>query len=304
MLVVGSKALNYRFPHLKRHVSDVDIIAYKDDANVLISELQPDRVVTTKWCMSLYNIKNRNEIFDKKNVEILLADTSQSLKKYLFYQKIKGGADLFACAEILFSLKKSHIHFPVKFHKHIYDYVFLNNYFSGKDILSEITKINFKETESRLGELKAPSLNKSVDNFFGQSSSFVKSYFIHDHIHQAVAHYNEPLYLKMQEDRTMAKCEKSLWELFTYEEKCKCVLEEAYVIALERRILPALFGGHKWFTTREALEWSLMRICTTLCSGWFRKFATDNYDRIVSMSDADFVLKFLEKVEKQEIKRI
>lgn len=304
MLVVGSKALKYRFPRLSREVKDVDIIAYESEVSDLQLQLCPTKITKTPELITFYSIQNRNEIFDKANVEILIADKSDSLKMYLIYQKLTLGDDLFAASEILYSLKKSHINFPVKFEKHIEDYTFLNAFFSGIDKLSKVTKINFKETESRLGRLKTPSLNKSVDQFFDQSKSFVKSYFVHDHIHQAVSHYEQPLYLGMQKDTNMAKCDKDLWNQFTFEDKCKCVLEEAYVIALERKILPVIYGDSKqWFSADEALRWSLKRICTTLTSGWFRQFATDNYHYILKMYNENYVTDFLDKVDKRSILR-
>jgi hypothetical protein len=44
-----------------------------------------------------------------------------------------------------------------------------------------------------------------------------------------------------------------------------------------------------------------MRICTTLCSGWFRQFATDNYLRIREYIDNNYVEKFLEAYQNGEI---
>jgi hypothetical protein len=210
---------------------------------------------------------------------------------------------LFASPEVLFSLKKSHINFPIKFNKHIEDYTLLYNHFNGIDYLDDLTKLNFKETEERLGKLKTPSLNKSVKEFFGQSDGYVKSHFVHDDIHRVMAHYDKPLYEMMQVDKNLAKCEKDMWNLFTFEDKCKCVLEEAYVIALERRIIPMIFGGGRGYTSEEALDWALMRICTTLCSGWFRNFATNNYYDIKKLSNKNYVEKFLTEYENGNIKR-
>jgi len=54
-----------------------------------------------------------------------------------------------------------------------------------------------------------------------------------------------------------------------------------------------LFGGGKGYTSREAFDWALMRICTTLCSGWFREFATVNYFKIRDRMDNNYIEKFL-----------
>jgi hypothetical protein len=305
MLIIGSKALKYRFPFLKRDVVDVDAIATFREIEMFIEDLRPRSVNHGDGIVSLKGISVRDEVFDRKNAEFLIADKSPAMRMYLTYHALSNPDELYASPHILYSLKKSHIHFPVRFQKHIADFVFLDRILDGKDVLSDVTAANFMETESRLGKLRTPSLNKTVDEFFGQSRGRVKSYFIHDDMHKAVAHYNEPLYLRMQPDRVIAACNKRMWDLFSYEDKCRCVLEEAYVIALERRILPALYGGSSvWSTASEALDWALMRICTNLCSGWFRDFATRNYPEIRELASTSYVEDFLSKVHNGDIFRV
>jgi len=305
MLIIGSKALKYRFPSMQREVGDVDAIATLREVETLIEGLRPREVVRGDGIVSLYGIQVRDEVFDRKNAEFLLADSSPALRMYLTYHSITHPEELYASPQILYSLKKSHIHFPVKFQKHIGDYVHLDRALGGKDVLGDITALNFKETEARLGKLRTPTLRKTVEDFFGQSRGKVRSYFVHDDMHRAVAHYDEPLYLRMQPDRLMAACDRGLWERFSHGDKCRCVLEEAYVIALERRVLPALYGGSRvWSPAQEALDWALMRICTTLCSGWFRDFATRNYLEIRSAASPTYVEDFLSKVHTGQIEPI
>lgn len=299
MLIVGSKALKYHFPNFPRSSRDIDVIGYESDVDYLKDILKPESIVQYEYTTLLKNIQNKTDVFDTDSVEVLLVEKSESLQKYLDYDKGKT----FASVEVLFSLKKSHIHFPIKFKKHIHDFCFLNEQVDGIDILEDITQLNYKETEKRHGKLKTPSLNKSVDDFFGQSKDYVTSYFVHDDMHKVMAHYDIPLFEKMQKDRTIVKCEEDNWRVFPYEDKCLCVLEEAYVIALERKILPMIFGGGKGYTSLEAFDWALMRICTTLCSGWFRNFATKNYFVIKTLYNPNYVEKFLTAYENGDITR-
>lgn len=301
MLIVGSKALAHHFPNLEIKWKDIDLIATRSDLDYLLNALKPKKVVDKNGLVSLIDIEPFG-FYDTKNVEVLLSDDSTALKSYLDYTGGSSGLR-FAPIEVLYSLKKSHIHFPIKFDKHIKDYSILHDELRGVDKLYNITKIHFKEIESRLGKLKTPSLNKSVKNFFDQSNGYVKSFFIHDDIHRVMSHYDRPIYEKMQKDSTLAKCEKDLWEQLSFEEKCKCVLEEAYVIALERKVLPMLFDRGSRFTSQEAFDWALMRICTTLCSGWFRQFATDNFFRIKEYYNPKYVEKFLIDYQNGNIKR-
>jgi hypothetical protein len=295
MLVVGSKALNYHYPELKREVKDIDVIGTSSDIKYLINALNPEKIKETDSITTLFNIQRPNEFFNTNNVEILNADNSEALREYVKFDtqdgKIGNGLR-YASPEVLLSLKKSHIHFPIKFEKHIQDYNFLLSKL-GEDKLSQITKLNFKETEKRVGELKTPSLKKSTMNFFGQSDGYVKYFYIHDDIHRVMSHYDRPIYEDMQVDSTSAWCEKDMWNKFSFEKKAKCVLEEAYVIALERRIIPMLNGCGTIVSSKKAFDWALMRICTNLCSGWFRQFATDNYTEIIKYYNPDYVKKFL-----------
>lgn len=301
MLIIGSKALTYHYPSLDRDVKDIDLIGYKSDIQYLINTLNPSKIKEGSGIISLIGIQNKSDFYSTDNVEILLADESESLQAYLAFDSGERWLK-WASLEVLLSLKKSHIHFPIKFNKHISDYTFLNEKLGG-DYLDSITKSRYRETEERLGKLKTPSLNKPITEFFGQSKGFVKSYFIHDDIHKAVAHYDKPLYLNMQRDITIAKCEKDMWDRFSFEDKCKCVLEEAYVIALERKVLPGIFGKSNWVSSNEALEWALMRICTNLCSGWFRQFATDNFFKIKEFINSNYAVSFLEKYNNNQICR-
>ena len=305
MLVVGSKALNYHFPEFQREVKDIDIIGTTDDIKYLIKTLNPEKVLDNHNITTLLNIQNPNEFFNTKNVEVLNSDNSEALTEYVKYETNGnlGGGIRYASPEVLLSLKKSHIHFPIKFQKHIKDYNLLLD-FLKEDKLANITKINFKETELRFGKLKTPSLKKSTRKFFDQSEGYLKYFYVHDDIHQVMAHYDRPIYEDMQTTSESAWCQKELWDNFSFEKKAKCVLEEAYVIALERKIIPMLNGVSDVVSSKKALEWSLMRICTTLCSGWFRQFAADNYSRICEYVNHQYVQKFLEAEQMGKIKKI
>jgi hypothetical protein len=304
MLIVGSKALNYHFPNFGREINDIDIIGNTDNINYLIAKLQPEKIISKKYLTTLINIEKKDNFFNTNNVEILNSDESDALKKYILYDKSNFSNDCidYASPDVLLSLKKSHINFPIKFEKHIYDYNFLLN-FLKEDKLAHITSLNFKETEKRLGELKTPSLKKSAKSFFGQSQGYVKYFYIHDDIHRVMAHYDRPLYEYMQKNKTNAWCEKNMWENFTFEEKAKCVLEEAYVIALERKIIPMLNGVGQMISSKSAFDWALMRICTNLCSGWFRQFSTDNYVQIIKFYNKDYVKIFLNAEKNGLIKK-
>lgn len=297
MILVGSKAISH---YRDRDYNDIDLIANLEEVEYFKKILNPSKIVDKGHIISFFGIEE-NEVFDRRVVEFLITDSSKALSKLYNIFDDHFCDIIVGTKEILYSLKKAHIYYPIKFNKHIEDYCFLHKELNGIDTLDDITKINKEETKERLGELKTPSLNKSRKEFFGQSEGFVKYYFIHDDIHRMVAHYENPLYENMQPDIDSVWCSKDLWDKFTFEEKAKCVLEEAYVIALERLIIPSMFDGKKYYTPTDAVRWSMMRICTTLCSGYFREFAINNYVNIWDYFNKDFVSNFFKKVDNREI---
>jgi hypothetical protein len=83
----------------------------------------------------------------------------------------------------------------------------------------------------------------------------------------------------MKRNRSLAKCEKDMWDDFIHMDKIKCVQEETYVIAMERFLIRNDFNWREmsWVGAyHEALE----KVCTELTSGWFRDFAIDNFPEI------------------------
>lgn len=262
MIIIGSSALVKRL-NIERSVRDTDVVGTSKELEFLIDKLSPIEVSLNEKhnCAILKGIKNKDEFFTTNGVEFFISDKRDSLIEYTNFENIKEFGIGYASVKTLFSLKRSHIHFPLKFRKHIDDYCALHKEVGGVDDLEKITKIGLKEAEARFGEIKTPKLNKKVSTFFDQSKKFVDYFFIHDDIHRVMAHYDEPIYERMQPDRTIAKCDVNLWNGFSFEDKCKCVLEEAYVIALERKIIPVMFGSSNDFMSpKQALEWSMMKI--------------------------------------------
>ncbi len=293
MLYIGSIASEFRVP------KDVDMISTSYEFSIF-RNIHFAEIKDLKFHKVHYSF-----IMKSKRFEIEICDEGTSGYEYQKIMNSFGIIDLNlipkATHSILLSIKKGHINFPVNFQKNIEDYNKLLDICDYIDKYPSLTKLRYKETEERLFKLRTPSLMKSSKKFFEQSHDFFKSYFIHDHIHKVMSHLDRPLYEYMQNDSNSAMCDKNKWDSFSDEWKDWTVLEEAYVIALERKLIPQIFGGGKFYTSEQAISWSLMRICTTLCSGWFRQWACDNYVRIKSKINSDYLNKFLQAVDKNEI---
>jgi hypothetical protein len=125
---------------------------------------------------------------------------------------------------------------------------------------------------------KHPSLNKSSQSFFNDK---VEKKYDHDWLHTLVAYYDKPLYTKIQPNPDRVWCSQKLWNNLSLEDKNKCVAEEVWAIAFERYIIPKQYRCS--FST--AYFQALSRVCTNLCSGWFRDHAIDNFSDIYNLFD-------------------
>lgn len=192
-----------------------------------------------------------------------------------------NGSILHVCNPVgLAIIKRSHLHRDLSFAKHITHYhkklMPLVGKFSPEDIqvLDERTRL----TKDRF-PFNHPKLNVTVPEFFDDR---VTKIFPHDWLHQVVAFNEVPIYTKMQRNPEMAWCSQDMWDTFTDVEKQQCVAEEAMVIAIERFLVPSDWKKPYRLSYMKSLE----KVCTTLCSGWFRDYAIDNYPAIVDLFDS------------------
>lgn len=175
-------------------------------------------------------------------------------------------------------IKRSHLWRDLSFQKHITHYHKYLKYhlFSWQDdrpFLEErirLTKEAFPQGN--------PNLNQMNADFFKDA---VTKKYDHDWLHELYAFYERPLYTRMQVNPDRAWCDVEKWNQFSFIDKVRAVAEEAYVIATERFMVP-----NNWeYNPKRAYIKSVDKICTTLCSGWFRDFAIDYYPHVVELFD-------------------
>lgn len=322
-IIVGSQAMKYHFPDFPRIPMDQDLIVRKATFEDVINAPEVEDIIgIEKVTIAEHGL---SAIVKFKNCatpyEYLFADGQKSLELILDQIPSDKG---YATPGVLYSLKKAHIHFPVKFEKHIKDLMFLRSKLrenkdisleqdlsSETDLLEEfpaLTELHFKETEARVGKLKTPKMSENREKFFGKSKKYVTSYYIHDDMHKAIAemHQGSPVYQKILKEGAEVETDINLWRQLSIQEKIWCVMEETYVIALERKILPQMFGPYannpneSHWSAKQAFGWALYRVCTTLCDGFFRDFAVRAYDEIQKQYDPNYVETFFKNISKYE----
>lgn len=312
-VIIGSAALKEHFPDL-RTPKDIDIVMTQSKFDCTIEEYSHEISSIQHSPTGLSHIV-KFDCFDQAR-EYFIADKQEGLKKLLDYSH-KGH---YANLGTLYSLKKSHIHRPIKFDKHIRDIHILRSLIRkqenissyddissvGKDLCDinpELTEVLIRDTENRLGKLKTPKMNQSTEEFFGKSKKYVKSYYHHDDMHKAIAklHKGKVMYEEILRDGSEVETDIDKWKTLSVTERLWCVLEEVYVIALERKILPIMFEKDApYWEPEQAFNWALMRVCTTLCDGFFRDFAVKAYMHLKRRYNSNYVDIFLNQISQYD----
>lgn len=264
-LLIGSRALAYWRPDLKLKDSiDWDVIS-------------DEPIPGTEW--------HKPDFLDNYIMEDYASDSFTYINGHKVYVvNMKG----------LAIIKRSHLWRQLSFQKHItqfHKYGLYEEYkkFDEKDFNELIIREVLTESAFPISH---PNLNVTKDEFF--NDGIIRKYD-HDYLHELISYYKKPLYLKIQNTNDEVICCAYKWDKLPYEDQLKCVAEEVYVTALERFIcidnpMPYQLAYSK----------SLDKVCTTMCSGWFRDFAIDNYPEIQSLYNDQkiiYVLKQLGEIQ-------
>jgi hypothetical protein len=131
-----------------------------------------------------------------------------------------------------------------------------------------------------------PSLKQSKAEFF--SGDGINYVYDHDTIHLAMARpYSPPAYKLFAADGEDVKSDQAKFDALPYDDRLRAVVEEAYVLAIERSQVP-----HPGTPPYQSFRIALEKICTSVTSGWFREFAWRNYDFALAAYDTAYVDRF------------
>lgn len=260
--LTGSRALKYWLPEFPlKEDADWDLIVSPG------SHLNDPALISSR--LSRYDVKDYTHLNDR-GISYYYSDATNSTKlpcgEHAFVMTLPG----------LALMKRSHLWSTKNWDKHIAMYhKWLKHYLPvdevGQSLLKERISLTKKEYPQR-----APKLNKTNGDFFDDK---VVKKFDHDWIHELVAYYDRPLFerLKRPDNFDKAWCERGLWEAFSTEDKIRCVAEESHVIACERYMIP-----NDWdYNPRKAYYQAVRKVCTTLCSGWFRDAALTYFPEVL-----------------------
>lgn len=123
-----------------------------------------------------------------------------------------------------------------------------------------------------------PNLDRTKDEFFNPEDEFYV--YDHDSIHVAVAvDPLSPAYLQYAVDGAEVLSSKAKFFAGSHQMRINGVYEEACVLALERSQIPHDFNPSMTWSFQTAL----MKVCTSITSGWFREFAWEHHDEVLRL---------------------
>lgn len=293
MVLIGSTAIRYH-QISQRTPNDVDVIMTLDDLRVL---QQNSTAIRTLVPLTYYKYVLKTSTGLRYDISLNVHPTDTQLLEMssewedVYHDKHLNIDLKVPPIEWMMLIKRSHLHCDVQnFEKNIAEYHTLKAEVVKRGIVLTNEQHAFLQARTKESEAhfayRAPSLNMSNDAFFETSSEIVGYEFVHDDLHEVLKHDERPIYEKMKHDQSLAKCDKDLFfDYLTKEERLKSVLEEAYVIATERYLLK------EDISPRNAFVKALGRICTNLCSGFFRDYAIENYFSALVEYDEDYADK-------------
>lgn len=295
MLLIGSRALEY-YISLNRKPKDIDVIcSYVEYDNWLKKQQN---------IISCYPIDDAKKIIVKTNLAIFEFEISweSSTAKKLLELIVNDQLNRYSIyhipsLDVLYAIKMSHrfLKNSPHFLKTMNDILMMRKL--GVKI-PDYLKEWFVQREKETYNYSHPNLNQLKKNFFNPNQS-IKYVYDHDSIHEAMKHLDKPAYSFFKEDEKEVKCSKKKFYEVSEEIRLYSVLEESYVLALERSQIP--FKNK--IDPKESFLIALKKVCTSISSGWWREFAWDHYYQVLEMYNDRYVSKFWDAVNNNKVKK-
>lgn len=289
LALIGSRALKYYFP--LRKTKDYDFVGTIQDVLAYIKSLPNVYFSSPSHEGNKWLVKTKDMVTNEQNFYEFEIAWPNSSAEYLL-ELIKEDASTVIVEDcyvpslnLLYMLKMSH--------RYLKDSVHFNKTMDDIHIMRDLGafiedghKVFFKKRENATYNYSHPSLKKNKDTFF--SNDGIDYAYDHDWIHTIVKHKEFPAYEYFKEDKSEVFCDKDLFFRLDEQTQLYAILEESYVLALERSQIP--FKDK--VDPKKSFDISLMKICTSITSGWFREFAWENYHKIQSLYDKTYVQRF------------
>lgn len=318
ILVIGSDALRIFgaevvTTHRHESVHDIDIIARKEDIARHLKHLKPTKVAPSEDASHVYALgddalmqTNAPAIYEyevawKGSTGDSLLTLIHRYPEGLVKSVVREGFHYYiASPQLIYTLKMSHRYKKNSPHflKTMRDIQSLRA--QGFGVIPEVLQKWYKKRIKETYNYKHPKLMgvKKGEFFSDDGISYV---YDHDSIHEAVATMEKPAYSRFQPEGEEIGTSKEMFFAQPRAVQLLAVLEEAYVLSLERSIIP--FGTKDDAEKRKyAFDMALSKVCTSITSGWFREFAWENFDAVNELFDPEYVDRFFRAVDAGNVK--
>lgn len=289
MLIIGSHAMlqysdNFREPR------DLDVMGAYSEVIEYINSLEGE----VYFC---YPKSEGNKIVAKVGSQCIEAEIAWegSLAEEFIKIMDKQGYNKYANIDGLFTLKMSHRYLRNSpFFKKTMDDIHLLKSMGAK--IPDYLKDWYERREKETYNYKHPALNTDKGTFF--ETEGVEYTYDHDDIHKAVKVGPTPAYTLFLKDGAEVDCCAVKFNSLPHDKKLHAVLEESYTLAIERSLVPNNFEpSPEW-----AFNMALMKVCTSITSGWFREFSWEHYEEVKSLYNPNYVDKFLCELNKGKVR--
>jgi len=301
-LLIGGKALahfgqEYLYPGRKPSL-DTDWICSYDEYEHIVADRNERYVMIplNRGKSIAYKSKTAIIEFEIAWEDSLAAELIELVQEHDL--AVEKDGYLIAKPEVIFALKKSHRYLKDSPHflKTMLDYKHLRDKCGCK--VPEALQDWYKRREEDTYWYAHPNLKVSKDEFFKDDA--VPYEFDHDTIHLSVAHLDRPAYEYFKDDQAEVFCsKKKFWECDELT-RLYAVLEESYVLALERSQIPTRGGCSR----KKSFGMALMKVCSSITSGWFRAYAYENYFEVLKLYNDDYVDRFWKGVETGLVRKL
>jgi hypothetical protein len=279
VVLIGSGALAEL--GLKDHDTcrDIDVIATHEGYQSIIQQLKRGDVPISYGPLSGDKMIIKNHLSPDIPMEVEMAWPGTTGEEFLRLVQTDSRSKFddvwVAPVEALYALKMSHRYLKDSphFEKTRQDIMFLRRELDTREIDPHYAEW-FKRREKATYNYGHPNLNQKSQSFF--SGDGVAYVWDHDSIHEAMKIYAKPAY-KYFQGPDEVKVDRERWEVLAHQVKIASVVEESYVLALERSQVPFDFKPDPVWSFKKALE----KVCTSITSGWWREFAWEHYDEAV-----------------------
>ncbi len=302
MILIGSYALALNGHRSLDKVKDIDLVGTEDDVERF---RKMHAAIIKKETLAhghvyLFQLEPGQPV---AKVEIDVENTeSNGMLPALCREKatIMGFEVAVAPLEVLYILKRSHLNVPVFYEKGVRDMLELKpsikEFSPGEEAFYRTRKQEIIERFALHRQRFTLSIRN--EDFFDLSDHI--RFYVHDDLHEAVAHTpGQPLYKKCKHDLSLAKIDIDLFEELAHADQLRMVQEEFMVIGLERYFL-----HNRALNTAEVYEMGMHKTIRDLFTGYFQDFCIDHLDELMTPPPYDFVARFCDAESKGQLRQV